>query len=124
MSRPDVTKLLAESWHSLPHEDGRPRRLMHLSQFGQSDDNKQRIQGLCIDLADCVQHLLETHGYRITHRDDVQPADVEDYKTAHIKCACGASLLDLNVSPDMTATLGKAARTYAATRLRSDCPHA
>lgn len=123
MPRADVTKLLADSWHSLPHEDGRPRRLMHLSQFGQSDENKPRILKLCVDLAECVQFLLKENGYRISHEDDPKPADAEDYKTAHIRCGCGTHLIDLNVSADMIATLGPAAKQFVVAKLQTECPN-
>lgn len=118
--RADVTRLLAANWASLPHEDGRPRRLMHFSQFGQDEDTKQRVQILGHDLGECVQTLLERNGFEITHRDDPKPADAEDYKTAHLKCVCGKELYTFGVDANMTATLGGLA-IKTLTQLQHDC---
>jgi len=121
--RQDVTKLIADNLHSLPHEDGRPRRLMHFSQFALDDDTKQRVKALALDLGSCIQFLLEDNGFEIRHREDPKPADAEDYKTAHIKCGCGTHLIDLNVSADMTTTLGPAAKQFVVAKLQTECPN-
>lgn len=124
MPRPDVTALLADSWHSLPHEDGRPRRLMHFSQFGHDDETRKKIQALGLDLGECVQHLLETHGYTISHKDDPRPADAEGYKTTRIKCLkCGKQLLQIGVDHDLVAQFSPLALRSAIAALSTKCPN-
>lgn len=125
MPRPDITALIADNLSSMPHPDGRPRRFMHHSQFagGQQDPKIQAaVHQLALDHATSLQHLLETRGYTITHRDDPRPADADGYKTAHIKCVCGKHLTDLGVDTNMTATLNNLARRSIAARLQTECP--
>lgn len=121
MPRADVTALIANNLHSLPHEDGRPRRLMHFSQFGKDDDTRKRVQILAHDIGDSLQTLLERGGYSLSHKDDPKPADAEGYKTARVKCArCGQQLYTLGVDANMTATLSALA-IKSLTQLRHDC---
>ncbi|PIJ36748.1 hypothetical protein BMW24_003540 [Mycobacterium heckeshornense] len=123
MPRPDVTKLLAESWHNLPHPDGRPRRLMHFSQFNQSKESQGRIRRLATDLAEATQHALERRGYTISHRDDPKAADAEGYKIAHIYCQhCRTRLFSLTVDHDMKAHLSRLA-IRSITQITPECPH-
>lgn len=123
MPRQDVTRLLAENWASLPHEDGRPRRLMHMSQFAAGGDAKaqQAVHQLGIDIGDCVQTLLERNGYTLIHRDDPKPADAEGYKVAKLKCLlCGKQLYTFGVDANMTANLGALA-VKTLTQLEHQC---
>lgn len=119
--RADVTRLLANNWGSLPHEDGRPRRLLHHSQFGRDEDTKARIQALGHDLGECVQTLLERNGYEISHRDDLKPADHGDYRQVKVKCvACGMQLMTLGCDANLNASLsGLAIRSL--TQLTHEC---
>lgn len=126
MPRPDITKLIADNLGSMPHPDGNPRRFMHHSQFagGQRNEKVQlAVRKLGEQHGECVQHLLETRGYTITHKDDPKRADAEGYKTVTIKCVCGKQLLELGVSEQMTATLSRIAAKSVAAALLGDCPH-
>ncbi|ORV92789.1 hypothetical protein AWC11_07235 [Mycobacterium interjectum] len=126
MPRPDVTTLIADNLHSMPHPDGRPRRFMHHSQFaGGGNDPKVQaaVRQLGEDHGVSTQHLLERNGYTITHKDDPKPADAEGYKTAHIKCLrCGKQLLEIGVDSSMTATFSRIA-LLSITQINPDCPH-
>ncbi|MBO0882010.1 MAG: hypothetical protein J2P17_17050 [Mycobacterium sp.] len=123
MPRDDVTKLLADSWHNLPHPDGKPRRLMQYSQFNQSKESQARIRRTASEVAEATQHRLETRGYTITHKDDPKAADAEGYKAAHIYCQhCRKRLLTLTVEEDMTVTLSRLA-LKSLTTINPECPH-
>lgn len=126
MPRDDVSALIADNLGSLPHPDGRPRRFMHHSQFAGGQQNPKiqaAVRQLGIDHAICIQHMLESRGYNITHKDDPKPADAEGYKTAHIKCLrCGKELLTIGLDTNMTATLSPLALRNI-TQLNTECPH-
>lgn len=114
MSRPELTELIATNLHAMPHEDGRPRRMMHFSQFAGGSNADPKVQAavkqIAVDHGDSIQHLMERHGYQVTHKDDPKPADTDGYKSNALKCLkCGKELLSLGVSADMTSTLGRMA---------------
>lgn len=110
MPRADAAKVLAESWHSLPHPDGRPRRLMHFSQFGQHPHAQQKTRELAADLGVSAIHALEQKGFTITHKDDVAPADApSDYKVASLYTIGGAKLMDLGLDANLKAHLSRLA---------------
>jgi hypothetical protein len=126
MPRQDVTEILAANLHSLPHPDGRPRRLMHFSQFaggGRDPKAQAAVKQLAVDVADAQQHLLEMRGFVITHKDDPKPADAEGYKTVRIKAAeTGKEILEIGVDSNLTATYTRLARRSAAAALLEGLP--
>ncbi|OIN81649.1 hypothetical protein [Mycobacterium malmoense] len=126
MPRDDITTLIADNLGSMPHPDGRPRRFMHHSQFagGQSDPKVQAaVHQLAVDHAVSLQHILETHGYTLTHKDDPKTADAEGYKTGHIKCLrCGKQLLTIGFDTTMTTTMNRTA-LLSLTQINPECPH-
>ncbi|PQM45678.1 hypothetical protein C1Y40_04122 [Mycobacterium talmoniae] len=123
MPRDDAAQLIARGLPSLPHPDGRPRRLMHFSQFGRDDATAQKVGALANEIGESIVHLLERGGYTLVHKDDPKPADAEGYKTVVGKCAlCGKQLLRFGVDENLSATFTRIAlKSFAA--LNPECPH-
>lgn len=109
MPRQDITEIIAGSLHSLPHPDGRPRRLMHFSQFAHDESTRRSIQTHANDIAESIQHLLEQRGYTLSHRDDLKPADAEGYKNGNIFTAGGKRLATILFDDQLNAHLSRLA---------------
>jgi hypothetical protein len=123
MPRDDAAELIADNLHSLPHPDGRPRRLLEYSRFGKTPETvaRQAIKGL--GMGHAMIHLLERHGFQITHKDDPKPADANEYKVARLKCLhCGKELLRIGVDENMVATMSRLALRSIA-QINPECPH-
>jgi len=75
-----------------------------------------------LKVSEATIHELERAGYSISHKDDPKPADVADYKSAHVKClACGKEIFRIGVDVNMIATLSPLAQRSLAAAL-SDHP--
>lgn len=121
--RPDAARVLAGSWHNLQHPDGRPRRLMHFSNFGQTPQAKLKTDALADELGTAAIHTLEGRGYTITHESDPKPADAEGYKLVALECRiCGKQFTTIGVNENMTAKLSTLAMRVLA-GINPECPH-
>ena len=107
--RDDVTQLIAAHLHSLPHEDGRPRKWLHFSSFGKDDKTRAAIAILAKEHGECIQTLLERNGFSISHKDDPKPADADNYKQVSLKHTCGKKLCDFGCDDQLNAVLGNLA---------------
>lgn len=121
--RADLTQLIADNLHSLPHPDGRPRRFLHFSQFGKDEKTRVGVALLAKEHGESIQELLHRNGWSVKHRDDIDPANTADnYKTVNIKCAtCGKQLLQLGCNNQLEARLPKLA-IKSLTQMEHNCP--
>ena len=123
MPRPDAAKTLADNWHNLAHPDGKPRRLMHFSNFGRHPSYQAPVTKLAGELGEAAIYTLEKAGYTITHHDDPKPLDAADHKAVHLTCArCNKTLATIGADADCIATLSRTA-LRALTAINPECPH-